>query len=74
MLDRTICDACQHAKSHQLPYSNSMSTSQSPLELVYSDVWGPALESVGQKILCLLLMILVSLPGYMFSKFKSEVF
>jgi hypothetical protein len=51
-----------------------MSTSQSPLDLVYSDVWGPALESVGQKILCLLLMILVSLPGYMFSKFKSEVF
>lgn len=48
-LDResTICDACQCAKSHQLPYNNSASVSTSPLELVHSDVWGPAQASAG---------------------------
>jgi hypothetical protein len=32
------------AKSHQLPYPKSTSVSTSPLELVFSDVWGPASE------------------------------
>jgi hypothetical protein len=40
-----VCDACQMAKSHQLPYPKSTSVSTSPLELVFSDVWGPASES-----------------------------
>jgi hypothetical protein len=43
----SVCDACQKGKMHQLPYSSSSSVSHSPLELVFSDVWGPALESVG---------------------------
>jgi histone deacetylase 1/2 len=34
----TVCDACQQAKSHQLPYPKSSSISSVPLELVYSDV------------------------------------
>jgi hypothetical protein len=42
-----VCDACQKAKSHQLPYPKSTSVSTSPLELVFSDVWGPASESFG---------------------------
>lgn len=33
--------------SHQLPYPQSDSTSSSPLELIFSDVWGPAPKSVG---------------------------
>jgi histone deacetylase 1/2 len=37
----TICDACQQGKSHQLPYPRSTSVSTSPLDLVFSDVWGP---------------------------------
>ena len=45
----SVCDACQQAKSHQLPYSRSSSTSSAPLELVFSDVWGPARDSVGRK-------------------------
>lgn len=45
----TVCDACQQAKSHQLPYPKSSSISSVPLELVYSDVWGPATDSVGRK-------------------------
>ncbi len=44
-----MCDACQKAKSHQLPYSISSSISSHPLELIYSDVWGPAPTSVGGK-------------------------
>jgi hypothetical protein len=39
---QSVCDACQQAKSHQLPYSSSMRASKFSLELVYSDVWGPA--------------------------------
>jgi hypothetical protein len=43
-----VCDACQKAKSHQLSYRRSDSTSSHPLELVFSYVWGPAVESVGR--------------------------
>jgi hypothetical protein len=44
-----VCDACQKAKSHQLPYPKSSSVSSVPLELVFSDVWGPAPASVGRN-------------------------
>ena len=44
----SICDACQQAKSHQLPYPISTSVSTAPLQLVFSDVWGPAPTSVGR--------------------------
>jgi transposase InsO family protein len=42
-----VCNACQLAKSHQLPYNNSVHQSTSPLEMIFSDVWGPAPQSVG---------------------------
>ena len=44
-----VCDACQMAKSHQLPYSRSTSESTAPLELIFSDVWGPGPVSVGRQ-------------------------
>jgi hypothetical protein len=44
-----MCDACQKAKSHQLPYLKSHSVSSKPLELVFSDVWGPPPNSVGRN-------------------------
>jgi hypothetical protein len=37
-----VCDACQKAKSHQLPFPKSLSVSHFPLALVFSDVLGPA--------------------------------
>jgi histone deacetylase 1/2 len=43
-----ICDPCQQAKSHQLPYPVSTSVSTAPLEQIFSDVWGPAPLSVGK--------------------------
>jgi hypothetical protein len=42
-----VCDPCQQAKSDQLPYPISTSVSTAPLQLVFSDVWGPAPTSVG---------------------------
>ena len=42
------CVTRQMAKSHQLPYSVSTSVSTHPLELIASDVWGPAPISMGQ--------------------------
>jgi hypothetical protein len=36
-------------KSHKLPYSVSTSVSSKPLELIFSDVWGSAPDSVGMK-------------------------
>jgi hypothetical protein len=45
----SACDACQQAKSHQLPYPVSTSVSSAPLQLIFSDVWGPALDSFGRK-------------------------
>lgn len=42
-----VCNVCQVAKSHQLPYSSSNHVSTSPLELIFSDVWGLAPQSVG---------------------------
>jgi hypothetical protein len=47
--NESVCEACQKAKSHQLPYSRSTSVSHHPLELIYSDVWGPAPGSFGRK-------------------------
>ncbi|PNX72737.1 retrovirus-related Pol polyprotein from transposon TNT 1-94, partial [Trifolium pratense] len=36
------CIDCLSNKSHKLPFSKSSITSSYPLEIVYSDVWGPA--------------------------------
>jgi hypothetical protein len=36
------CTACPQAKGHQLPFLVSISTICQPLDLVYSDVWGPS--------------------------------
>jgi hypothetical protein len=39
---QAICPACQQGKSHQLPFSLSENKSSAPLELIFSDVWGPS--------------------------------
>jgi histone deacetylase 1/2 len=46
--DESVCDACQKGKSHQLPYPKSTSVSSALLELIFSDVWGPAPVSFGR--------------------------
>jgi hypothetical protein len=44
-----VCDACACAKAPQLPYSMSSSCSPAPLELVFSNVWGPTIDSFSRK-------------------------
>jgi histone deacetylase 1/2 len=44
--NKSICDACQQGKSHQFPFSLSTRVTKHPLEIIYSDVWGPAQVSV----------------------------
>lgn len=46
-----ICSSCQQARSHNLPFSSSQTVSNNPLDLVFSDVWGPApvLSSDGSR-------------------------
>jgi hypothetical protein len=41
-----VCDPCHRANVHQLPFNNCTHVITSPLELVHSDVWGPAVSSV----------------------------
>ena len=36
------CSACLSAKSKQLPFHSSHSQINTPLELIYSDLWGPS--------------------------------
>jgi hypothetical protein len=44
-----VYNACQQAKSHQFPFPKSVSVSKAQLELIFSDVWGPAPNSMGRK-------------------------
>jgi histone deacetylase 1/2 len=70
-----VCDACQQAKSHQLPYSKSVSVSNHPLELIFSDVWGPAPESIGSKRYYVSFIDGFSKFTWIYLlKYKSEVF
>jgi hypothetical protein len=46
---QSLCDACACAKAHQLPYQISSSHSTAPLELIFSNVWGPTLDLFGHK-------------------------
>jgi histone deacetylase 1/2 len=41
-----VCDACQQGKRYQLPFVSLSRVVKHPLELVFSDVWGPAQSSV----------------------------
>ncbi|KAI5328775.1 hypothetical protein L3X38_028172 [Prunus dulcis] len=41
-LSESVCHSCLCNKSHRLPFGTSSLTSHGPLDLLYSDVWGPA--------------------------------
>jgi hypothetical protein len=60
-----VCDACQQAKSHQLPYPTSFSRSNAPLELIFSDVWVMHVNLLEEiNTMLVLLMISVNLLGF----------
>jgi histone deacetylase 1/2 len=71
----TVCDACQQGKSHQLPYPKSTSVSSSPLELIFSDVWGPGPVSVSRNNFYVSFFIdFCKFTWVYLLKHKSEVF
>jgi hypothetical protein len=73
--EESVCDACQCAKSHQLPYPKSTGVSHAPLELILSDVWGHARDSFGRKKYYVSFIYDFSKFTWIYSlKFKSEVF
>lgn len=59
-------------KSHQLPYPCSSNVSSQPLELVFSDVWGPAPTSVGINIFYV--SFIDDFSKFTWIYYKSEVF
>jgi hypothetical protein len=70
-----VCDACQHTKSHQLPFPRSTSVSTTPLQLIFSNVWALLLARLATIIIMFpLLMILVSLHGSMRSNINLKCF
>jgi hypothetical protein len=48
----SVCNACQMAKSFQLPFCDSINTTFTPLELIHTDVWGPAIQSSSVSRYC----------------------
>ena len=71
----SVCDACQQAKSRQLPFPHSSTVSQHPLEIIYSDVWGHAPKSVdGHKYYVSFIDAYSKFTWIYLLKFKSEVF
>ena len=69
------CNACNVAKSHKLPFSLSNFQAKEPLELICSDLWGPApIESVdGCRYYVLFFDHYIKYSWIYFIKFKSEV-
>ena len=48
---KQFCDACVFGKATQLPFKDSTTAYNSPLQLIYIDIWGPApiLSSTGAR-------------------------
>nr|KYP31487.1 Retrovirus-related Pol polyprotein from transposon TNT 1-94 [Cajanus cajan] len=40
--DSFLCDSCCMGKAHQLPFVQSTTEYKSPIELVFTDIWGPS--------------------------------
>jgi histone deacetylase 1/2 len=73
-IDR-VCDACQQGKSHQLPFSLSSHVTNAPLELIYSDVWGPTQTSVsGHNYYVSFVDVYICFTWLYLIKHKSGVF
>jgi hypothetical protein len=81
----SVCDSCQLAKSHQLPYASSVHRSLSPIKLIFSYVWGPVPSSIRgykyyisfvddfSKLFWLYLMHDCSKAPHIFMQFKTHV-
>lgn len=71
----SVCEACQCAKSHQLPYPKSNSVSHALLELIFSDVCDHARDSFGKNKYYVSFIDDYSKFTWIYLlKYKSEVF
>uniref|UniRef100_A0A8R7RD80 GAG-pre-integrase domain-containing protein n=1 Tax=Triticum urartu TaxID=4572 RepID=A0A8R7RD80_TRIUA len=43
--DKLLCDACELAKHTRATYPTSSERSQTPFEIIHSDVWGPSVTT-----------------------------
>lgn len=70
------CSSCHYVKSHKLPFSNHHLTSSKPLELLYSDVWGPTpVRSLDGYLYYLIIVDHFSKYVWLYPmKHKSDVF
>jgi hypothetical protein len=64
--DSIVCTACLGAKSKQLPFSSTTGSANCPLDLIYTDVWGPAPvnSSPVQSIMFPFLMLIANTLGF----------
>jgi len=64
--DFTVCTACLGAKSKQLPFSSTTGSANCPLDLIYTDVWGPApvRSRSGAKYYFPFLMLIANTLGF----------
>ena len=68
------CDTCQYSKFTRLPFGNSMSRTREPFEMVHTDVWGPATESMeGFKYFVLFVDDFTRMSFLYLMKSKNEV-
>jgi hypothetical protein len=71
-----VCSGCQFGKAAQLPFTSSDHRSNSPLELVHSDVFGPIKQSSmsGMKYMVTFIDDFSRFVWLYFMKEKTEVF
>ena len=69
------CISCSISKSHKLPFTSSTIKSTRPLEIIYSDVWGPApIRSLDGYLYYLIFVDHYSKYIWLYPmKFKSDV-
>ena len=73
---QSVCDACQKAKSHQLPYPKSTSISSAPLQLIFFLMFGVLLliPLVEKNIMSALLTITTNLLGFIYLSINPRCF
>lgn len=72
----SFCSSCELGKSHRLPFSSSLTCYNKPLQLIYSDIWGPAhtTSTNGFKYYISFVDAYSRYTWIFFLKEKSEVF
>lgn len=70
------CNSCQCNKSHRLPFNVSSLKSRGPLDLIYTDVWGPSpVESIdGFKFYVIFVDHFTKYTWFYPLQYKSEMF